>query len=127
MFVRCLEKLHTFEGPNLAGWLKVIAVNCCLNVIERENRWIALDDTKERGDDSAERQLIDVNTLDRVSQCMERLNDKQRLVFSMKYIDSRSYEEIQQLTGFSAKEVKSYLQNARRNFENMWQAEGGKR
>jgi DNA-directed RNA polymerase specialized sigma24 family protein len=38
----------------------------------------------------------------------------------MKYIDECSYQEIERLTGFSANEVKSHLQNARRNFINRW-------
>ncbi len=127
VFARCLEKLPTLESQNLAGWLKAIAVNCCLNILEKEKRWTTLDDTRERGEDSVERSIIDSEKLERVIRCMEGLSDKQRIVFSMKYIDGRSYEEIQQLTGFTAKEVKSFLQNARRNFENMWAAEGGSR
>ena len=40
----------------------------------------------------------------------------------MKYIDGCSYEDIERLTGFRANEVKSYIQNARRNFTNWWEA-----
>ena len=43
----------------------------------------------------------------------------------MKYIDGCSYEDIQRLTGFTANEVKSYIQNARRNFTNWWEQSEG--
>ena len=48
VFTRCLEKLHTFEGANLPGWLKAIAVNTCLNIIEKQKRWAVLEDEDER-------------------------------------------------------------------------------
>ena len=38
----------------------------------------------------------------------------------MKYIEGYSYGRIKELTGFSDMQVKSYLQNARRNFEQWW-------
>jgi hypothetical protein len=63
VFLRAFERLETLRGDNFAGWLKAIAVNGCLNVIER-------------------------------------------------------------LTGFSGGDVKSFLQNARRNFENACRAAG---
>jgi DNA-directed RNA polymerase specialized sigma24 family protein len=44
----------------------------------------------------------------------------------MKYIDGYSYHQIRELSGFSDKQVKSYLQNARRNFERAWTSRGKK-
>jgi RNA polymerase sigma-70 factor (ECF subfamily) len=125
VFARVLDKLDSFRGDNFAGWLKVIAVNVCLNIIEREKRWTALDPAQPIPSDAApaDVQLIAAERSARARRIIERLSPKQKIVFCMKYLDGCSYREIEQLTGFSSHEVKSYLQNARRNFENGWRSD----
>lgn len=125
VFARVLDKLDTFRGDNFAGWLKVIAVNVCLNIIEREKRWAPLDPAQPFRSDAvpADVQLIGAERSARARRIIERLSPKQKIVFCMKYLDGCSYREIEELTGFSSHEVKSYLQNARRNFENGWRSE----
>jgi RNA polymerase sigma-70 factor (ECF subfamily) len=125
VFARAFERLDTCRGDNFAGWLKAIAVNVCLNVIDREKRWgkVAPADDLASPAPPADRQLADAEQSRRVRQVIAGLPPKQRIVFVMKYIDECSYEEIERLTGFSANEVKSYVQNARRNFVNQWRRE----
>jgi RNA polymerase sigma factor (sigma-70 family) len=122
VFARAIERLDTCRGDNFAGWLKAIAVNVCLNVIDRDKRWahVAPPDDLPASTAPADRQLADAEQRARVRQVIAGLPPKQRIVFVMKHIDERSYDEIERLTGFSANEVKSYLQNARRNFINRW-------
>jgi RNA polymerase sigma-70 factor (ECF subfamily) len=122
VFVRALERVDTCRGDNFAGWLKAIAVNTCLNVIDRDKRWgkLAPHDDLVAPAPPIDRQLADAEQRARVHEVIAGLPPKQRLVFVMKYIDECSYQEIERLTGFSANEVKSHLQNARRNFINRW-------
>jgi RNA polymerase sigma factor (sigma-70 family) len=129
VFALALEKMATLEHKaKLAGWLKVIAVNQCHKIIEKGR----LDDPLGNGDSTRsatlnpEEQIIASQTSQIVSQLIDRLPPKQRLVFVMKYIEGSSYERIKELTGFSDMQVKSYLQNARRNFEQWWRS-GAKR
>lgn len=126
VFTRALEALDTLRDENFAGWLKAIAVNCCLNIIDREKRWAPIEDagTPAAALPGPERQLLDAEALGQVRQVIARLPEKQRIVFCLKYIDGCSYRDIEQLTGFSGAEVKSFIQNARRNFENWCRAEG---
>jgi RNA polymerase sigma-70 factor (ECF subfamily) len=125
VLARAFEKIDTFRGDNFAGWLKAIAVNICLNIIDREKRWAPLDPAAPIAADlpDPDAQLIGAERSARARRIIERLSPKQKIVFCMKYLDGCSYHEIEQLTGFTANEVKSYLQNARRNFENWWRSE----
>lgn len=126
VFARCFEKMHTMEGSNLPGWLKAIAVNTCLNIIEKEKRWTALEHEDEIPDEgTVETELIRGEQAERARRGIEQLPENQKLVFCMRYIDGCSYQEIQELTGFSPKQVKTFLQNARRNFELWWRAKEG--
>jgi RNA polymerase sigma factor (sigma-70 family) len=122
VFARALAHIHDWRGDNFPGWLKAIAVNVSLTIADREKRWAPLEQAPEAPDRARdpEQQLIAEAQSARARAVINRLDDRQRIAFVMKYIDGCSYEDIQRLTGFSANEVKSYIQNARRNFTNWW-------
>jgi RNA polymerase sigma-70 factor (ECF subfamily) len=123
VFALALEKMATLQHKaKLAGWLKVIAVNQCHKIIEKGRLYdpLATEDGTRSSTLNPEEQLIVCETRQLVSQLIDRLPPKQRLVFVMKYIEGYSYGRIKELTGFSDMQVKSYLQNARRNFEQWW-------
>ena len=129
VFARALTHIHDWRGDNFPGWLKAIAVNCSLTLVDREKRWAPLEQAPEAPDHARdpEQQMIASTQSARARAVIARLPEKQRLAFVMKYIDGCSYEDIQRLTGFTANEVKSYIQNARRNFTNWWaQSEEGR-
>jgi RNA polymerase sigma factor (sigma-70 family) len=126
VFARALQRLDTLQGDNFPGWLKAIAVNWCLTAIDREKRWVPLEAAGATAapEPSPDQQLLQAERLAQARRLIARLPEKQKIVFCLKYIDGCSYEDIERLTGFSGKEVKSFLQNARRNFENWCRAEG---
>lgn len=125
VFARALTHLDDWRGGNFPGWLKAIAVNCSLTIVDREKRWAPLDQVPETpaAAPDPEQRLLSSERSDRARALIARLPEKQRLVFVMKYIDGCSYHDIGRLTGFTDKEVKSFLQNARRNFSNWWATE----
>ncbi|HEX4915794.1 MAG TPA: RNA polymerase sigma factor [Vicinamibacterales bacterium] len=125
VFTRALAHLGHWRGDNFPGWLKAIAVNCALTIIEREKRWAPLEPAPDLPSPARdpEQLLLSEETAVRARAVIARLPEKQRIVFVMKHIDGCSYDDIARLTGFTAKEVKSFLQNARRNFSHWWTAE----
>jgi len=48
---------------------------------------------------------------------MGSLKDHQRQCLELVYLQGRSYEEVCELTGYTYKEVKSYIQNGKRNLK----------
>jgi RNA polymerase sigma-70 factor (ECF subfamily) len=125
VFARALDHLGGWRGDNFPGWLKAIAVNCALTIVDRERRWAPLDAAPHAPapDRNPEQLLIAAERSERARALIARLPEKQRIVFVMKYLDGCSYADIERLTGFSGAEVKSFLQNARRNFSNWWAEE----
>ena len=125
VFARVLEHLGTWRGDNFPAWLKVIAVNASLTMINRERRWAPIEHAGDTPDERANPEVVLSKTQEsaRARRLIAKLPERQRLVFVMKYIDGCSYLDIERLTGFTDKEVKSYLQNARRNFGNWWREE----
>jgi RNA polymerase sigma-70 factor (ECF subfamily) len=52
---------------------------------------------------------------------IQSLVPEQRKVLLLRYVDEYSYREIEQITGYDSGQVRSHLQNARRNFQLRWQ------
>jgi len=51
------------------------------------------------------------------------LGDEQRTCIDLFFYENKSYKEISEQTGFSEKQVKSYLQNGKRNLRIMLEKE----
>ena len=126
VFTRALGHIDSWRGDNFPGWLKAIAVNCSLTIVDREKRWAPLEQAPETHTPAPdpEQALLAASRSEKARTLIAKLPDKQRIVFVLKYVDGCSYDDIERLTGFSNKEVKSFLQNARRNFANWWSATG---
>lgn len=124
VFTRALSHINSWRGDNFPGWLKAIAVNCALTIVDREKRWAPLEQAPDAPapERNPEQLLMAAERSALARDLIARLPEKQRIVFVMKYVDGCSYDDIERLTGFTGHEVKSFLQNARRNFGNWWAA-----
>jgi RNA polymerase sigma-70 factor (ECF subfamily) len=63
---------------------------------------------------SSEKKEIEIEKL---KNCISLIKQEQKLCVELFYLQSKSYVEIAQITGFSLKEVKSFLQNGKRNLK----------
>ncbi|MCZ8285472.1 MAG: sigma factor-like helix-turn-helix DNA-binding protein, partial [Bacteroidia bacterium] len=48
---------------------------------------------------------------------VEELNEEQRRCIRLFYLQEKSYQEVSQLTGYTMNEVKSFIQNGKRNLK----------
>ena len=64
--------------------------------------------------------------LNALEKCMESLPENQKQCLDLFYLKEKSYKEIVQLVGYEIKEVKSYIQNGKRNVKNCIEKRIGK-
>jgi RNA polymerase sigma-70 factor (ECF subfamily) len=53
-----------------------------------------------------------------IGTAVENLNPDQKVCVSMMYLEDKSYKDIADKTGFTLNEVKSHIQNGKRNLKN---------
>ena len=53
--------------------------------------------------------------VENLSAAIQHLNQEQKLCIDLFYLQKLSYREIEEKTGFSFQQVKSYIQNGKRN------------
>jgi RNA polymerase sigma-70 factor (ECF subfamily) len=128
-FLRAFERFHTMEGSNFSAWVCRIAANLCINRIRdqrtREQLLTAAPQPRRDPEHPQERQTIQAEEKQMVLEVIESLASEQRKVLLLRHMDDCSYQEIEQITGYNSAQVRSYLQNARRNFQLRWRSKIG--
>ncbi|HRG92592.1 MAG TPA: sigma factor-like helix-turn-helix DNA-binding protein, partial [Chitinophagaceae bacterium] len=56
-------------------------------------------------------------TYDLMSAALKELNPEQQQCVTLFYLQKKSYQEVSEATGFSMLQVKSYIQNGKRNLK----------
>jgi RNA polymerase sigma-70 factor (ECF subfamily) len=52
-----------------------------------------------------------------LERCMEKLTSVQKQSIDLFYLKEKCYKEIAEITGFTLNDVKSYIQNGKRNLK----------
>ena len=103
IFVKVYRSLNSFKGDSsFYTWLYRIAVNLSLNEIRRKKtrRTFALDDTAaqyESGDVLPLEQMERDERTRLIKEAIERLPEKQKKVFVLRYYEELPYEEISKI------------------------------
>jgi len=62
----------------------------------------------------------------KLKEAMTSLNREQGLCVTLFYLEEKSYKEVVEITGFSSNQVKSYIQNGKRNLKLYLESNGRK-
>lgn len=112
IFVKVWAALPSFRGEaRLFTWIYRIATNEALNFLRRQRVRAALNFKSIDGD--VERRIDEDPYFNggeaerRLMKALQKLPRKQRIVFSMRYFENMSYEDISEVTGTSTGSLKA--------------------
>ncbi len=134
IFEKLFIDLQKHQITNFKSWLHTVCKNHCLillrkpNVLvsinedeeENENLFMQLSNILNHDDDKQERE----EKLQAVENAILGLKDKQKQCIELFYLKQKSYVEIAAITGYSENEVKSYIQNGKRNLKIILEQKG---
>ena len=130
VFEKLLKDLNRHKIDQFKGWLYTVTKNECLMYLRsiKSKKAIELELKKDSaglmesglsvhpdGVTETERQLQTMES------SLQELNESQRRCVELFYLEKKCYKEITDLTGFSLNEVKSYIQNGKRNLKILMQ------
>ena len=124
IFLKALQELPKYEVTYVKSWLYMVAKNYCLMYLRDHNKYIP-DELKEQhsklvpDEDDSDQRLEKENLLQRIEEGLQTLNEEQRKCVILFYLHKKSYHEITEATGFSLLQVKSFIQNGKRNIK-LW-------
>ena len=117
VFIKIWSALPTFRGESkLYTWIYRIATNSVLNHLRKQKlRALISIDTissvmEKRIDEDT---YFNGNALQReLHKAIQRLPEKQRIVFNLRYFDEMKYEDISEITGTSTGALKASYHHA---------------
>jgi RNA polymerase sigma-70 factor (ECF subfamily) len=128
VFIKAFENIGRFDTARpFKPWIYQIATNLCIDHIRRKYiiRFQHLGDMTMPGSESKADCFENAEQLEQLKRAIGKLKSAQKRCFMLFYIQNRSYHEISEITGYSANEVRSFIQNGKRNFIKFWQEVGG--
>lgn len=120
VFLKVIQEVGKYEVTYFKSWLYMVAKNHCLMQLRDRQRKgaISLDEriatTAAEETDLNELQMND-RTLELVQEGLKELNKEQQQCVTLFYLEKKSYQEISEITGYNFLQVKSYIQNGKRN------------
>jgi RNA polymerase sigma-70 factor (ECF subfamily) len=119
IFLKSIPELSKYKVAYLKSWLYMVAKNHCLMKLRDKNIFIPVEEKIQLTSPESDRQelLEKEATLTLLENALEELNSEQKSCVTLFYLQKRSYQEIVNSTGFSLLQVKSYIQNGKRNLK----------
>ena len=122
-FEELLPKVRQYEIKVFRTWLYRVAQNHCLQILRKKERIVQIESRPDFMESDEILHLLDEEEdedserMQALRKCMGELPKNQRIAIMLFFMDELSYAEIVDLTGYSLKHVKSYIQNGKRNLK----------
>lgn len=125
LFEKLMLDINNREIDNFKGWLSFVVRNHCISIIRKnksQNKNIKSYYEFEYEDANYETEekintVSDDVMLENMKQCLPKLKENQRLCVELFYLNNKSYQDIANQTEFTLNEIKSYIQNGKRNLK----------
>lgn len=122
IFEELITKLRRHEVENVKSWLYTLAKNHCLMKLRQQKKLpvTQINDAFMQSEEDLhlEGVLSREENFKQLDECMEQLADGQRQAIEMFYLQGKCYNEISAETGLEWNNVRSAIQNGRRNLKN---------
>lgn len=121
IFEELVVKLRQHEVTNFKSWLHTLSRNHCLMQLRTPRNLKTVEIEEKLVQNEEEVHLNGVlqkeEHFKQLQICMDQLPAKQMIVIKMFYLEERSYNEIADKTGLEWTQVRSFIQNGRRNLK----------
>lgn len=127
VFEVLIEALKKYDIDNFKSWLMTVCRNHCFLMLKNNKGIVEYCDFFEKNApdvvefediftqyDKEDREKV----FDKLYDGIADLPEEQKRCIELFYLQGKSYGEIIEVTGYSFKQIKSYLQNGRRNLRN---------
>jgi RNA polymerase sigma-70 factor (ECF subfamily) len=118
VFLKVIGELKRYKVQYFKSWLYMVARNHCLMQLRNHHSRHAgalredmvVEDEPPLEDHTQKEKIFSL-----LETSLQELNAEQKTCVTLFYLEKRSYQEISERTGFSLMQVKSFIQNGKRN------------
>lgn len=121
IFLKVINELQKYKVEYFKSWLYMVAKNHCLmklrdkkyDTIEVNERIISVNNEQEE----KAKLLLKERSLNNLEVALKLLNEEQSVCVTLFYLHKKTYQEIIEATNYNALQVKSNIQNGKRNLK----------
>lgn len=122
IFLKTIMELKKYKVDYFKSWIYMVAKNHCLMKLRDSHGKMPVELTERymfSPEEETDRQSLVQNdhTIEAMSEALKELGAEQRQCVTLFYLQKKSYQEISEETGFTMMQVKSYIQNGKRNLK----------
>jgi RNA polymerase sigma factor (sigma-70 family) len=119
IFLKALTELKKYKVTYFKSWIYILTRNYCLMQLRNKNLVTEnTDDILIAADEFNVEQFIQKEqTLTSLANAVEELKDEQKICIQLFYLQQNTYQQIAATTGFTLLQVKSFIQNGKRNLK----------
>jgi RNA polymerase sigma-70 factor (ECF subfamily) len=122
IFLQVINELEKYRVTYFKSWIYTVTRNYCLMQLRGTKGKIPLPVNEsllqeENSAFFADEHIEKETMLTFAEESLQALNDEQRICVSSFYMEKKSYRQICEQTGYSLLQVKSFIQNGKRNLK----------
>ena len=120
IFLKVLTEVGKYRIDYFKSWLYMVAKNHCLMRLRNKGTKTAKELNEHHAvtfESDKEDIIANEKTYDLLEEVLQELGEEQRQCVILFYLKKNSYQQISEKTGFSLMQVKSYIQNGKRNLK----------
>ena len=121
IFLKVITELPKYKVDFFKSWLYMIAKNLCLMRLRDRQARIPVELTDKvmaYEELNTATELIEKDkTLSLIEEGLLELNEEQKICITLFYFAKKSYQQITDITGYNLLQVKSFIQNGKRNLK----------
>jgi RNA polymerase sigma factor (sigma-70 family) len=120
IFLKVIQELHKYKVEYFKSWLYMVAKNYCLMKLrDKQGKYKVEIDDRQIVQPETDKQALLQNdlTFELMERSLKELHTEQQQCVTLFYLQKKSYQQISEETGYSMLQVKSYIQNGKRNLK----------
>lgn len=107
-----------YKIQNFSSWLHSVTKNYCIRVLSKKKYTAGYTDRIPDTSMEEEDDFIS-NYLPHLNAAISKLSEEQKICIDLFYIQNLTYQEVSDKSGYNMNQVKSYIQNGKRNLKNI--------
>lgn len=120
IFEKLFDELKKRNIENFKVWLSFVTRNFCISELRKKQVQLEREMDYRHAETKIEEPSIEEGSnkelqLQHLESAVASLNLQQQECIKLFYLDGKSYHEVSKITGYTLNEVKSHLQNGKRN------------
>lgn len=121
IFLKVIPELQKYKVDYFKSWLYMVARNHCFMQLRDKTGKLTreINDSIQPEDDAPPlvNHIEHDQLLTQISESLEELSPEQKTCVTLFYLEKKSYHDISAFTGFTLLQVKSFIQNGKRNLK----------